>query len=83
MEIVTATITNGIHRFSMPILLPAIVKESKGTAFQVVMYLETTGLSRKTIHEETRIRTESIRSIGVIFVDRSGPSRKNESATKI
>jgi hypothetical protein len=50
----------------MPILLTGTAREIKGTAFQVVKYFEITAPARKTIHENTRSRTDCVRSIGVI-----------------
>src|SRR6266436_3204440 len=50
IEIVTAMIVKESHRFSMPILLTAIARESKVRSFQAVSYFEIVAVLSKTIH---------------------------------
>jgi len=54
IEIVTAMIVEESHRFSMPILLTAIARESKVKSFQAVSYFEIVALLSKRIHEPNR-----------------------------
>src|SRR6266446_10360191 len=87
IEIVTAMIVKESHRFSMPILLTAIARESKVRSFQAVSYFEIVALLNETIHEHTRSRMDSVRAVDVtswvVLVQAGKNEKPNQDSTAV